>query len=429
MKNFFILLKKEIKELLTPQMILPLVIMVILFAGIGSLVGNETKKAQKPQKVVIVQNDPSELVDNLLETARAKFDPQIVNSISSSEAVKKAREIDAQAVFIFPNNFTASINTGAPAKIEAYYLLNSFSMMGTQGVTSAKIFLSGINEQVSNYIISRKIVSVDPIAIKNPVTTVENVVVGDVAATVSPEAVISFVTQQTTFIPIILFMVIIMAAQMIATSVASEKEKKTLETLLSLPISRRQIVSAKLIAAGVVALLMAGVYMFGFRYYINGLSGGQATNVTAEMKQAIELLGLKLDTSGYLMLGGSLFFGILSALSMAMILGVFAEDTKAVQGVITPLMVLVMIPYLITLLLDFNSMSQTVKYLVYAIPFSHPFLAAPNIFMKNYIFVFAGIAYQAIFFLVFVVIAAKIFSSDKITTIKLNFSNKKRLSL
>lgn len=425
MKNFFILLKKEIKELLTPQMILPLIIMVILFAGIGSLVGNETKKAQKPRKIVIVQNDPSELVNTLVEVARSKFDPQVVSSVSSSEAVKKANEIDAQAVFVFPSNFTTSIITGAPAKIEAYYLLKSFSMMGTQGVTNAKIFLSGANEQVSNYIISRKIASADPVAIKNPVTTVESVVVGDVTATVSPEAVISFVTQQTTFIPIILFMVIIMAAQMIATSVASEKENKTLETLLSLPISRRQIVAAKLIAAGVVALLMAGVYMFGFRYYIDGLSGGQATNVTAEMKQAIDLLGLKLDTSGYLMLGGSLFFGILSALSVAMILGVFAEDTKAVQGVITPLMVLVMIPYLITLLLDFNSMSQTVKYLVYAIPFSHPFLAAPNIFMKNYIFVFAGIVYQAIFFLVFVFIAAKIFSSDKITTIKLNFSKKK----
>lgn len=426
MKNFFILLKKEIKELLTPQMILPLIIMVILFAGIGSLVGNETKKAQKPRKIVIVQNDPSELVNTLVEVARSKFDPQVVSSVSSSEAVKKANEIDAQAVFVFPSNFTTSIITGAPAKIEAYYLLKSFSMMGTQGVTNAKIFLSGANEQVSNYIISRKIASADPVAIKNPVTTVESVVVGDVTATVSPEAVISFVTQQTTFIPIILFMVIIMAAQMIATSVASEKENKTLETLLSLPISRRQIVAAKLIAAGVVALLMAGVYMFGFRYYIDGLSGGQATNVTAEMKQAIDLLGLKLDTSGYLMLGGSLFFGILSALSVAMILGVFAEDTKAVQGVITPLMVLVMIPYLITLLLDFNSMSQTVKYLVYAIPFSHPFLAAPNIFMKNYIFVFAGIVYQAIFFLVFVFIAAKIFSSDKITTIKLNFSKKKQ---
>lgn len=426
MKVFFILLKKEIKELLTLQMILPLIIVVVLFALIGDLVGNETEKAQKPRKIVVVQNDPSELVDSLIEGAKSKFDPQIVNSISSSEAIKKAREIDAQAVFVFSDNFSASINTNTSTKIEAYYLLKSFSMMGTQGVTNAKIFLSGVNEQVSNYVISRNMRSVDPMKIKNPVFTVENVVVGGVVAAVSPEAVISFVTQQTTFIPIILFMVIVMAAQMIATSVASEKENKTLETLLSLPISRRQIVSAKLIAAGVVALLMAGVYMFGFRYYVDGLSGGQATNVTTEMKQAIEFLGLKLDTLGYLMLGGSLFFGILSALSMAMILGVFAEDTKAVQGVITPLMVLVMIPYLITLLLDFNSMSQTVKYLVYAIPFSHPFLAAPNIFMKNYIFVFAGIIYQAIFFLIFVFIAAKIFSSDKITTIKLNFSKKKQ---
>jgi len=426
MRNFFTLLKKEIRELLTPQMILPLILMMILFAAIGSFVGREAKKAEKPSKVIIVQNDTSSLVEQLTESAKSKFESEIVRGMSAQKALEKARNDNTvKAVFIFPSNFTALVASGDDAKIESYYLLRSFSSMGTKNITSTKIFLAGINEQVSNYLILTKISGANVSNLKNPVTAIDNVVVGDKLAAVSPDAVLGFVTQQTTFIPIILFIVITMAAQMIATSIASEKENKTLETLLSLPISRRQIVATKLIGAGIVALLMAAVYMFGFKYYIDGLSGGQATNITAEMKQAIGVLGLRLDLSGYLMLGGSLFFGILSALSIAMILGVFAEDTKAVQGIISPLMVLVMIPYLLTLLVDFNSVGQGVKYLIYAIPFSHPFLAAPNIFMKNYALVLGGIVYQFMFFLVFVFIAARIFSSDKITTIKLNFSKKK----
>jgi len=53
-----------------------------------------------------------------------------------------------------------------------------------------------------------------------------------------------------------------------------EQENKTLETLLSAPVNRRTIVAAKLVGAGLVALAFALVYMIGFRYYMNGMSGG-----------------------------------------------------------------------------------------------------------------------------------------------------------
>jgi len=56
---------------------------------------------------------------------------------------------------------------------------------------------------------------------------------------------VSVVTQQTLLIPIVLFMVIMMSAQMIAASIAGEKENKTLETLLSTPVGKGALVDGQ----------------------------------------------------------------------------------------------------------------------------------------------------------------------------------------
>jgi len=88
-------------------------------------------------------------------------------------------------------------------------------------------------------------------------------------------------------------------------------------------------------------------------------------------------------------------------------------------------MVIILIPYLLTSFLDISSLPIVYKYLIYAIPFSHTFLAAPNLIMGNYSFVIWGIIYQFIIFIIFVYIAAKIFSTDRIFTLRLNFGRKK----
>ena len=220
-----------------------------------------------------------------------------------------------------------------------------------------------------------------------------------------------------------------MASQMIAAAVATEKENKTLETLLSLPISRRAIVTSKMLSAGLVSLLMAGIYLFGIRSFNSGISGmavgvapAQATQDASQIAQA---LGLKITTLGFVELGVILFLAILLALAIAMILGAFSEDAKSAQGVVAPLMILVMIPYFITLFLDVSTLSSIVRYIIYAIPFTHVFLAVPNILQGNHLVIAAGAIYMLILFIVFVLIAAKIFSSDLILTMKLNFSKKK----
>lgn len=177
-----------------------------------------------------------------------------------------------------------------------------------------------------------------------------------------------------------------------------------------------------------VSLLTAGVYLFGMRYYLTGITGGAiggAGTTDAASQEAIAKLGLTLTTPDYLILGLSLFFGILAALAIAIILGSFAEDAKAAQGVVAPLMVLVLVPYILTMFLDVSSLSVGLKILIWLIPFTHPFMAAQNLLLGQPAQVWYGILYLAFFFVVFVFIAAKIFASDKIFTLRLSFRKRK----
>lgn len=428
MKKFLTLVKKELKELLTPQVLLPMFGVVILFVAIGSLMSSEQEKTKDQAiPISVVDKDESVTSDLVIKTLEeASFEPVIIKDESVEVGLERTKEENRKALIIIPAGFEDSISGGEIKKIETYTVLKNFSFLGSKDSQILNAAIAALNEYFSDQIISTNAENLDPKTAKNPIQTKQFVMVGDKYAEGNPETVLGFVSSQTTFIPIILFLVIIVSAQMIATAVASEKENKTLETLLSAPVSRNTIVLAKMVGAGIVALITAVIYMFGFRYYMNGISGGELAQVgkLGELP-VIDQLGLNFTTGNYILLGGSLFLGILAALAIALIIGAFAEDSKSVQGLISPLMIMLMIPYFLVMFLDFSSLSPMIQYIVYAIPFSHPFLAAPNILLGNYMPVVYGMFYELVFFVVFVYIAAKIFSTDKIITAKINFGKKK----
>lgn len=149
-------------------------------------------------------------------------------------------------------------------------------------------------------------------------------------------------TTHSAMIPLILMMLIMYAGMMVITSMGLEKENKTLETLLTLPVKRISIVAGKMAGAAFVALIMATVFMGGFGYYMSSLvpdipGGGNA----------LENLGLTMTPFAYVFLGISLFLAILIALAICMILGMFTQDTKSAQTLNMPIVFLVMIPYFI----------------------------------------------------------------------------------
>jgi ABC-2 type transport system permease protein len=428
MKKFQNLLFKEVRELVTKQLLVSLLMTMGLFYFIGNLAKSEVKRAAASQKIAVLDLDKSELSTGLLANMKSANYAVDAYEGDKAAALAKAKEAKASLLLVIPQGFGASVAKFESQEIESYTFLRGFSIGGVRNAGFLKAILGAINGYLSNDFLKKKIPDLDPNNIKSPIKTKDFVIVKDKMAQGSPEAVYSFVFGQTTFVPVILMMIIIYSSQMVISAIAMEKQNKTLETLLTVPIKRTSIVSTKMLAAGIVGLASAVIYMFGFKSYMGGVTGGALGQASGGVQGVIQKLGLSLDTGGYLILGVSLFFAIICGLAMAMILGVMAEDFRSAQMLIMPLIFLVMIPYFLSFFADFNTLSLPVKILVWAIPFSHPFLATQNIILGNTQGLVFGIAYMFVFFMVMVVIAARIFSTDRVLTMKLKWGKKKGMT-
>jgi ABC-2 type transport system permease protein len=427
MKRFANLLKKEIKELVTKQLVISLVFTVVLFNFIGQVSKKEVQKAIGIQTISALDEDGSPGSQALikgLESARFKVLDQ--SGKTKEQALATAKAGDSKLLLVIPKGFGDSLTELKPSEIETYSFMRSFSLIGARGQIVVQSVISALNEAVSDNFLAQRLPGVDPASLKKPIRSKDFVVVKDHVAEGSANMVAGLISQQSMLIPIVLMMIVIYSSQMVISAVALEKQNKTLETLLTVPIKRTSIITAKMLAAGLVGLISAGVYMLGFQGFVGGI-GEEAAKAGAQAGGAalMQKLGLTFSTGGYAILGLSIFLAILVALAVAMILGVLAEDFRSAQNMIMPLMFMVMIPYFVSLFADMNTISLPLKIFILAIPFTHPFLVSQNLYLGNYGMIAAGLGYMLIVFVVLVIYAAKIFSTDKILTMKLRFGKKK----
>jgi ABC-2 type transport system permease protein len=424
MKKFTNLLAKEIRELITKQLVLSLVMTFVLFYFIGQLAKSEARRAAAPQKIAALDLDSSDVSRNLLQSLRTlNYQVEPAAEKNKEAAVEAVRRSTINFLLVIPVGFGESVSRFEAKPVETFTFMRSFSLSATRNSAVFRAVLSALNNYMSDEYLKQKLAGIAPQNLKNPIKSKDFIIIKDRMAEGSASEIVGFVFSQSIFIPVILMMIIIYSAQMVISAIAMEKQNKTLETLLTVPIRRTSIVTAKMLAAGLVGLLSAAIYMVGFRFYFSGFTGDM--RASSDVSQIIQKLGLAMDAKALLILGVSLFFAILCALAMATILGVLAEDFRSAQSLVMPMVFLVMIPYFISFFADFRTLSLPIKIFVLAIPFSHPFLATQNIMLENYQSVFFGILYMLALFIVLVIVAGRIFSTDRVLTMKLRWGKKK----
>ena len=243
----------------------------------------------------------------------------------------------------------------------------------------------------------------------------------------------SNIMMKNMLLPIIIFVLIIMTSQMLMNSIANEKIDKTLETLLSAPVSRTTILGAKMLAAAIVAMLNAACYMVGMSAMMKNTTkqitdefGSLPAAEFMPVDEALEKLGLALGAGDYVLIGIQLFLTIIICLSLSLMLGAMVNDTKQAQTFVMPLMFMAMIPYIISMFADINNLPMLIRIIIYAIPFTHTFSAISNLSFGHTGIFFGGLAYQAVVFVICMICALKLFRSDLILTANLNFGQRSK---
>ena len=404
------ILRKEIRELLTPATFVPIILVALIFATMGNSIQGIQQQTQEPPTIGVINEDNSTLgiVASTLLHSHAK---SVFNSTSTADlqnGLETVKQHNGIAVIIIPRNFTERIAEEQQGTFQIYWIMKGAGLMDTISSSALESLITYINTNISKELI-RENTSVNASFVLAPTQRVETTYFKNREFVgISPNTISGMLSSQSLLIPIVMMMIIIMAGSIVITSMALEKENKTLETLLTLPVKRTSIVSGKIIAAAVIGLLLAIIYMLGMQYYFTGFGISTGTNLSA--------YDLVLTSTDFIWIGISLFLALIAGLSLCMLLGTFAKNYKSAQTLTFPITMFAMIPMFITMFADFDTLPLAVKIFTFAIPFSHPMMASRALLFHDYTLVVGGIVYVAIFAIVTISIVVWVFKTDRLLT-------------
>jgi ABC-2 type transport system permease protein len=162
-------------------------------------------------------------------------------------------------------------------------------------------------------------------------------------------------------------------------------------------------------------VIYAATYIIAYQRFMKSL-GGDASYPEAFM-EALEKFGITFDAVAFAVVGAQLFLSVLCGLAISMLIGMMIEDIKTLQAYLMPLVFIIMIPYMLSMFVDLNTLPLIAQILLYAIPFTHTFGAAANLFAQNWPLIAFGLIYQLIFVAALLTVAVRIFNSDKLFTL------------
>lgn len=418
MSEMLRIMKKEVKEHLTIKTIIPIVAFTLLFVFIGQL-GVSTIDVEEVPVVGLIDEDDSEFSGEILNVFEANSDVAYISKDAADiqEALEKMEEDEWAALIFIPAGFSDNINDDAAGSIEITWRKEGIGV----SVPTVKVeyILQIANERLSRILIEgEEKVSAD--VILNPFSIEETTHIrGKELAGVSPGQVDQAMGLYTSLVPIIIMLILIMSGGQVIESMGLEKGNKTLETLLTLPVKRRQIALGKILGSALVGLILAAIYMAGFGYF-----------QMAFQPEAIDLaaLGLSLGLSDYLLLAISLTLTIIAGLAICMLLGAMSSDYRSSQIRIIPLLILVFIPFFLILFTSFHSLPLLVKIIMFIIPFSHPMMAIEFLMFNDYALVIMGIIYVTVFTALTITLVSHVFQSDTLITGKFNLKWMQKIS-
>jgi ABC-2 type transport system permease protein len=385
-------LVKELKELLRDPKILigMIVVPLVMFPILGFVIRGameSTEQRIQNLQIGIVDFDHGELGQNLSSFLSSIPGVRLINITASSvdDAVEfLSTQTNASDLVVIPSGATANVTGGVPAIFDVYSVFSGAG--GMSEITGSSV--------VAEYLtLFTRLQSPDPF-----ITRTKSIIKGE-PTNVAPSVLFGIMYSQVFALPITISILLVFSMQIAATSVASEKEEKTLETLLSLPIGRFTILAGKLAGSMGAFTVLSGP--------------GGAVDLAA--------IGLAPTPLGYVVLGASVFMSLLAALALAIIISAFSEDVRGAQSIVGYLYVLIMLPMFIVIFAGYNTLPLILKLVLFAIPYTHPMLAAQATITGDYLTAVIGVAYVAIFTVTLLYAAAKLFATEKILTAKLRF--------
>lgn len=420
LKGYANILKKELKELVRdPKILLGMIIVpAVMFPILGLVLGYATQTAQEQAAqatLLVVNNDQGNWSNTLINFLnQVNVTTNVINNTTPQQVIDQnlLGKYNSTQFLEIPSSFSENLTKFTSGDFSAKATVNVYGVFQGGGIFS-NIASAGTSQLVEAF---NRLVAPNVL-----LATQSTILEGKIQTGIDPNTLSSVLFFQSLALPVTIMILLTYAMQIAATSVAMEKEEKTLETLLTMPVDRFSILMGKLSGSIFVAGVGAVAYMLGYTFMLGSLAGlAQAGAAGVDLAA----LGLAPSILDYLLLGLSLFTTLLLALALAVIMSAFASDVRGAQALIGYIYPIIFIPALAMIYLDVNTLPLAVKAVLYAIPFSHPIIASKAVVLGDYSTVIFGIVYVAAFTIAIMYIASRLFATEKILTAKLMFKRR-----
>lgn len=381
MHNIITIVKKELarffgdKKLFLTTVILPGLMIYLLYSFMGGGLMNQFEGKEDYVPKIAIYNIPASLESNFVEAGVQSLND---GSTIDNDLIRiENKEIDV--VVNFPENFDQSIADGT-------------------GIPQVEVYYNSTNAE------SNKIYNVITATLNNYESSISNVFDVNGGAAQYDLASEKDITGQifSSMLPMLLMIFIFSGCMGVAPeSIAGEKERGTMATLLATPMKRGQLAIGKIISLSIISLLTGLSSFLGTILSLPKLMGGTMDGIGAVAYSVM-------DYSMLLLIVLSSILIIIAAIS---IISAYASSVKEASTAIMPLMVVVMFVGVSSLMIG----SETPSIITAFIPLYNCVVAMNGIFSFNYqiIYIVVTLVSNLVYTFILVFILTKMFNSEK----------------
>ncbi len=415
------LIRKEMRELLREPSILlgvilaPLIVLPLLGVAI-STAGQDIAGQAEPSQILLIDLDQGPYSE-LFKKALTSSDLNPIYEASDQEDVfHLMKKNNLRAALVLGRDFSQNLLQRKTAHVNLYASLPSLSTTELQRLSTLQSRLRSAVEKLGESLASE--IGLQIAYYKAPVLVNETrILFRD--SLVSPEELGGLIQLYLTIsfsVPLLLFILLATSGTVAATSVGLEKEAKTLEILLTMPISRMTILLSKLLGSLIIAVLGATSMVIGLTIYL--------PSVIPSTEWA-SVAGITISPLSVAVLGIILLISILAGFSIGILSGVLAGDVRGGQQLASLIqMPLLLLPFLMLFISDLNALPQHVTAALLLNPFTHMLLAVRAVILEEYYITSLHIGFLALFVLLMLLLAAWLFQGERLLTMRIRLGRR-----
>ncbi|MDT8716769.1 ABC transporter permease [Clostridium sp. 19966] len=388
MNNFLVVLKKELidifrdKKTIIFSLLLPILIYPAMF-GIMDYAMKDSQNAIQKLSVGIVDSGKSQ-IENVLENS-GKFKTETTGDLN-----KELKSGKISAIIQIPDNFDTDVSNEKSTNIKIIYDETSTNSMSASD--SIKAFLNTYYNEIVNQRIEKR--GLD----KNIITPFTVDTVSNNSKAQNDDGGIS--TFILGFIPTMIIIFIFVPTMAVCADLgAGEKERQTLEPLLTTSASRSAIMWGKVAATSVVGFITLIVSLIAMFMSINFVFSGAAKAVHLNILSAILIAVFSLII-------------LITIASIEIAISIYARSTKEANSYLGGLVIVVFILAYLPYMMD----AKSIKFLYFNVPITNVVCVMKEFMvgMYNITHILVVAAWVLVYIAASVVFASAMFNREKI---------------